>query len=50
MPDEVRAEMGPYFGEAPPIIDDDRRKLAKLNDSSAEYIMSGLTVSLRHRY
>lgn len=45
MPDEVRAEIGSYFVDTPPIIDDDSRKLPKLDDSTAQYIHSGLTVS-----
>ncbi|CAH9078793.1 unnamed protein product [Cuscuta epithymum] len=43
MPDEVRAEIGSYFVDTPPIIDDDSRKLPKLNDETADYIRSGLS-------
>ncbi|XP_019173239.1 PREDICTED: palmitoyl-acyl carrier protein thioesterase, chloroplastic-like [Ipomoea nil] len=43
MPDEVRAEIGSYFVDTPPIIDDDSRKLPKLDDETAQYIRSGLT-------
>lgn len=45
MPDEVRAEIGSYFVDTPPIVDEDSRKLPKLDDESAQYIRSGLTVS-----
>lgn len=45
MPDEVRGEIGPHFVDTPPIIDEDGRKLPKLDDSTAEYIRTGLTVS-----
>ncbi|XP_057247075.1 palmitoyl-acyl carrier protein thioesterase, chloroplastic isoform X2 [Beta vulgaris subsp. vulgaris] len=43
MPDEVRGEIGPHFVDTPPIIDEDGRKLPKLDDSTAEYIRTGLT-------
>ncbi|GMH27335.1 hypothetical protein Nepgr_029178 [Nepenthes gracilis] len=42
MPDEVRAEVGPYFVDTPPVIDEDGRKLAKLDDNKEEYIRKGL--------
>ena len=45
MPDEVRGEIGPYFVVTPPVIDEDGRKLPKLDDNTAEYIRTGLTVS-----
>lgn len=52
MPDEVRAEIGPFFVDTPPVIAEDGRKLTKLDDNSAEHIRSGLTVSysLPHQY
>ncbi|XP_074281008.1 palmitoyl-acyl carrier protein thioesterase, chloroplastic [Silene latifolia] len=43
MPDEVRAEIGPHFVDTPPVIDEDGRKLAKLDDNTAEHIRKGLT-------
>ncbi|CAO2841426.1 unnamed protein product [Amaranthus hypochondriacus] len=43
MPDEVRGEIGPYFVNSPPVIDEDGRKLPKLDDNTAEYIRTGLT-------
>jgi fatty acyl-ACP thioesterase B len=42
MPDEIRSEIGGFFLDMPPIIDDDGRKLSKLDDNTAEYIQSGL--------
>lgn len=46
MPDEVRSEIEPYFLDMPPIVDDDGRKLPKLDDNTAEHIQSGLKVSV----
>lgn len=43
MPDEVRDEIGPYFVDSPPVVDDDKRKLPKLDESTADYVRSGLT-------
>ncbi|KAL8149261.1 hypothetical protein AgCh_006314 [Apium graveolens] len=43
LPDEVRAEIGSYFVDTPPIVDEDSRRLPKLTDSSADYIRTGLT-------
>lgn len=43
IPDEVREEIDGYFMDSPPIIDDDSRKLPKLDDNNADYIHSGLT-------
>lgn len=45
IPDEVRGEIGSYFVDSPPIVDDDSRKLPKLDENTAEYIRTGLTVS-----
>lgn len=44
VPEEVRNEIEPYFVDAPPIVDEDSRKLPKLEDAAADYIQSGLTV------
>lgn len=46
LPDEVRAEIGSFFVDAPPVVDEDSRKLPKLTDNSADYIQTGLTVCL----
>ncbi|KAJ8442366.1 hypothetical protein Cgig2_018622 [Carnegiea gigantea] len=43
MPDEVRTEIGPYFADIPPVIEEDGRKLSKLDDNTAQYIRTGLT-------
>ncbi|GMH18939.1 hypothetical protein Nepgr_020780 [Nepenthes gracilis] len=43
MPEEVRAEIGPYFMNKPLITDEDGRKLPKLDNNTAEYIRGGLT-------
>ncbi|KAJ0959905.1 hypothetical protein J5N97_000339 [Dioscorea zingiberensis] len=43
IPEEVRAEIEPYFLERSAIIDEDSRKLPKLNDDTADYIRKGLT-------
>ncbi|KAK3028087.1 hypothetical protein RJ639_039378 [Escallonia herrerae] len=43
IPDEVRVEIAQYFVDSPPVVDEDGRKLPKLDDSKAEYIRTGLT-------
>ncbi|XP_051114065.1 palmitoyl-acyl carrier protein thioesterase, chloroplastic [Andrographis paniculata] len=43
IPDEVRQEIGGHFVDSPPIVEDDSRKLPKLDDSTADHIRSGLT-------
>ncbi|XP_008785915.1 palmitoyl-acyl carrier protein thioesterase, chloroplastic-like [Phoenix dactylifera] len=43
MPEEVRAEIGPYFLEHAAIADEDSRKLPKLDGDTADYIKGGLT-------
>ena len=45
LPPEVREEIGSYFVDSPPIVDEDGRKLSKLEESMADYIRTGLTVS-----
>lgn len=47
MPDEVRAEIGPYFIDRGAVIDEDSRKLPKLDHETAHYVRKSLTVSLR---
>ncbi|XP_047308819.1 palmitoyl-acyl carrier protein thioesterase, chloroplastic-like [Impatiens glandulifera] len=42
LPDEVRDEIKPYFVDSPPVIDDNR-KLPKLDETSVDYVLSGLT-------
>jgi fatty acyl-ACP thioesterase B len=46
IPEEVREEIGSYFVESAPILEEDDRKLTKLDDSTADYIRSGLSVCL----
>lgn len=43
IPDEVREEIGGYFVDSLPVVDEDSRKLPKLNDDNADYIRNGLT-------
>ena len=43
IPEEVRSEIEPYFVEQPAILDEDSRKLPKLNDDTADYVKRGLT-------
>lgn len=44
-PDEVLGEIAPYFVDAPPVVDDDYIKLPKLKETTADYVLNGLTVS-----
>lgn len=46
MPDEVRAEIGRHFLDRAPIVEEDSRKLPKLNDETADSILTGLTVRI----
>lgn len=46
IPEEVRREIEPYFMQCEPILDEDSRKLPKLDNSTAEHVRTGLTVSL----
>ncbi|CAM8922990.1 unnamed protein product [Rhodiola kirilowii] len=43
MPDEVRAEIEPYFIDYAPIVDEDSRKLPKLEEVTADYVRKGLS-------
>ncbi|KAJ4954104.1 hypothetical protein NE237_030936 [Protea cynaroides] len=43
MPEEVRGEIEPFFLDSAPILEDDGRKLPKLDDSTADYVRTGLT-------
>lgn len=45
IPEEVRGEIEPYFLNCAPVVDEDSRKLPKLDDNTADYVLSGLTVS-----
>ncbi|KAM0944849.1 putative oleoyl-[acyl-carrier-protein] hydrolase [Dioscorea sansibarensis] len=43
IPEEVRGEIEPYFVEQTIIVDEDSRKLPKLDDDTADYVRKGLT-------
>ncbi|GMQ06710.1 hypothetical protein CsSME_00051184 [Camellia sinensis var. sinensis] len=43
IPNEVRGEIGTFFVDSPPVVDEDSRKLLKLDESTADYIRNGLT-------
>lgn len=45
IPPEVREEIEPYFMDSAPIVDEDMRKLPKLDDRTADFVRSGLSVS-----
>lgn len=46
LPEEVRGEIEPYFVNSDPILAEDSRKLTKLDEKTADYVRSGLTVSI----
>ncbi|KAF8400738.1 hypothetical protein HHK36_014038 [Tetracentron sinense] len=43
MPEEVRREIEPYFVDCAPILDEDSRKLPKLDNNNADYVRTGLS-------
>nr|UQT18323.1 fatty acid thioesterase B3 [Pelargonium x hortorum] len=43
MPEEVRGEIEPHFLDAAPVVDEDSRKLPKLDDNTADYVRKGLS-------
>ncbi|KAK7388762.1 hypothetical protein VNO78_23589 [Psophocarpus tetragonolobus] len=43
IPEEVREEIGSYFVDSDPILEEDSRKLPKLDDNTADYIRTGLS-------
>lgn len=45
IPLEVRGEIEPYFMNYDPVVEEDSRKLTKLDDKTADFVRSGLTVS-----
>lgn len=45
IPEEVRREIEPYFMNSPPVIEEDGRKLSKVDDDTADNARMGLTVS-----
>lgn len=45
IPEEVRREIEPNFMNTAPVIEDDGRRLSKIDDDTADYVRMGLTVS-----
>lgn len=45
IPEEVRGEIEPYFMNSAPVVEEDSRKLQKLDENTADYVRTGLTVS-----
>lgn len=45
IPEEVRREIEPFFMNTAPVIEDDGRRLPKIDDDTADYVRAGLTVS-----
>ncbi|KAI4377742.1 hypothetical protein MLD38_015322 [Melastoma candidum] len=45
--EEVRREIEPYFMNTDPVVEDDERKLIKLDEKIADIIRSGLTGLVR---
>ncbi|KAK7265009.1 hypothetical protein RJT34_32625 [Clitoria ternatea] len=43
IPEEVREEIRSYFVDSDPILEEDSRKLTKLDDNTADYIRTGLS-------
>ncbi|KZV14523.1 palmitoyl-acyl carrier protein thioesterase, chloroplastic [Dorcoceras hygrometricum] len=43
IPEEVREEIGSYFVDYPPVVDEDSRKFLKLNENTTVSIRTGLT-------
>ncbi|XP_030489575.2 palmitoyl-acyl carrier protein thioesterase, chloroplastic [Cannabis sativa] len=43
MPEEVRGEIEPYFWNFDPVVEEDGRKLTKLDDKTADFVRTGLT-------
>ncbi|CAB4288530.1 unnamed protein product [Prunus armeniaca] len=43
IPDEVRGEIEPFFMNSPPVVEEDSRKLLKLDDKTADFVRTGLT-------
>ncbi|KAJ9168406.1 hypothetical protein P3X46_019934 [Hevea brasiliensis] len=43
IPEEVRGEIEPYFLNSDLVVDEDSRKLPKLDENTADYVLKGLT-------
>lgn len=50
IPEEVRGEIEPYFLDSDPVVEEDSRKLQKLDDNTADYVRTGLAVSFFFQY
>lgn len=44
IPDEVRGEIGSFFVNSDPVVEEDNRKLPKLDDNTADFKRTGLSV------
>jgi fatty acyl-ACP thioesterase B len=44
IPEEVRGEIEPHFLTSDPVVNEDSRKLPKIDDNTADYICESLTV------
>ena len=45
IPEEVIEEIKDYFVDSDPVLGENNRKLTKLDDNTADYIRTGLSVS-----
>lgn len=45
IPEEVRREIEPYFVNCAPVVEEDSRKLTKLDNETADFVRTGLSVS-----
>ncbi|XP_041004711.1 palmitoyl-acyl carrier protein thioesterase, chloroplastic-like [Juglans microcarpa x Juglans regia] len=43
IPPEVRGEIEPYFTDTLPVVEEDSRKLQKLDDNTADFVRTGLS-------
>uniref|UniRef100_O04794 Acyl-[acyl-carrier-protein] hydrolase n=1 Tax=Garcinia mangostana TaxID=58228 RepID=O04794_GARMA len=43
IPEEVREEIGSYFVNSDPVVEEDGRKVTKLDDNTADFVRKGLT-------
>ncbi|KAG2718583.1 hypothetical protein I3843_03G218800 [Carya illinoinensis] len=44
IPEEVRGEIEPYFTDTLPAVEEDSRKLQKLDDNTADFVRTGLSM------
>lgn len=43
IPEEVRGEIEPYYVNSEPVVEEDGRKLPKIDDNTADFVRTGLT-------